>query len=38
LGEITPYGCIMAGEQSEPFWKTKKKEQALRRFKSTAAD
>jgi len=38
LGEITPYGCIMAGEQPEPFWKTKKKEQALRRFKSTAAD
>ena len=37
LGEITPYGCIMAGEQPEPFWKTKKKEQALRRFESTAA-
>jgi len=27
----------MAGEQPEPFWKTKKKEQALRRFESTAA-
>jgi hypothetical protein len=25
LGEITPYGCIMAGEQPEPFWKAKKK-------------
>jgi hypothetical protein len=25
IGEIQPLGCIMAGEQPEPFWKKKKK-------------
>jgi tRNA-splicing ligase RtcB (3'-phosphate/5'-hydroxy nucleic acid ligase) len=26
LGEIKPLGCIMAGEQPEPFWKQQKRE------------